>query len=207
MVRCYRASMAAPPGSPLDGTSRIVIDGTNLLFRLGGGRNAAPQAAVVGRLRAAIPATVAIDLVFDGVGHGVSGRLAQEMYVRWSGRRTADHVILELADEAAIAAGDGTAAASAVLVVTDDRELRYRLQVRGVKTVPLTWLTNRFDRPALASPAVANRRPTLGAGTVAGQPNPDDAPDRPRWSPGRGATTKTGPTHKIARHKRHPNNG
>ena len=36
-----------------------------------------------------IPQAIAIDLVFDGMGHGVFGRLAQGMYVRYSGRNRA----------------------------------------------------------------------------------------------------------------------
>src|SRR5690349_1173403 len=79
------ASSGAPSGaspgassrtrSPLDGTTRLLVDGTNLLYRIGRVR-AAPPAAVIGRLRAAVPGTVTIDLVFDGVGHGVFGRVA-----------------------------------------------------------------------------------------------------------------------------------
>ncbi len=48
-----------------------------------------------------------IDLVFDGVGHGVFGRVAQKMTVRYSGKRTADDVILDLTSEAAMEAGAG----------------------------------------------------------------------------------------------------
>lgn len=190
--------------SPIDGVARLVIDGTNLLYRLGGGGTAAPPAAIIGRLRAAIPATVSIDLVFDGAGHGVSGRLAQQLRVRYSGRHTGDHAILELADEAVIAAGGGPAAGARVLVVTDDRELRFRLQARGVRTVPLVWLVGRLGRPVLAAPAVANRRPTLGGGQPAREAGQGEEPERARWTPGRGATSKTGPAHKLARHKRHP---
>ena len=84
-----------PTRSPLDGTTRLLVDGTNLLYRIGRVR-AAPPAAVIGRLRAAVPGTVTIDLVFDGVGHGVFGRVAQKMTVRYSGKRTADDVILDL---------------------------------------------------------------------------------------------------------------
>jgi hypothetical protein len=40
-------------------------------------------------------------------------------------------------------------------------------------------------------------------------PNPfaPDESDRQGWKPGRGATTKTGTAHKVARHKRHPKHG
>lgn len=198
--------------------TRLVIDGTNLLFRLGGGSVVAPQGAVIGKLRAIIPAAVAIDLVFDGVGHGVTGRLANGMHVRYSGRRSADHAILELADEASTAGG-GLASGAGVLVVTDDRELRFRLTTRGVRTVPLMWLIDRLGRSTLVAPSVGNRRRTLGGSRPATEPgvasgggkagvgdgsDAAEEPERRRWTPGRGATAKTGPAHKIARHKRHP---
>ncbi|MEW6224772.1 MAG: hypothetical protein AB1627_09080, partial [Chloroflexota bacterium] len=173
-----RPTRGAP--SPLDGTDRLVVDGTNLLYRLGRG-TAAPPAAAVGRLRAAVPAAIAIDLVFDGAGHGVSGRVAQGMQVRYAGRRAADDTILELADAGAQAAGGGPAATARVLVVTDDRDLRARLMARGVRSVPLAWLTNRLDMPRLASAAPGNRRPAIGtAGAGAGGPasGPDREPDR-----------------------------
>jgi hypothetical protein len=183
--------------------TRLVIDGTNLLFRLGGGSVVAPAGAVIGKLRAIIPATIAIDLVFDGVGHGVTGRLANGMHVRYSGRRSADHAILELADEAATARG-GMASGATVLVVTDDRELRFRLTTRGVRTVPLMWLIDRLGRSTLVAPTAANRRPTLGGSRPAVEVGAVEEPERRSWTPGRGATAKTGPAHKIARHKRHP---
>ena len=201
-------SRGAP--SPLDGTDRLVVDGTNLLYRLGRG-TAAPPAAAVGRLRAAVPAAIAIDLVFDGAGHGVSGRVAQGMQVRYAGRRAADDTILELADAGAQAAGGGPAATARVLVVTDDRDLRARLMVKGVRSVPLAWLTNRLDMPRLASAAPGNRRPAIGTGgavgATSGADRESDRDDRPGWKPGRRATAKTGPAHKVARHRRHPKHG
>jgi rRNA-processing protein FCF1 len=186
--------------SPFDGTSRLIVDGTNLLYRLGGGRGQpAPPAAVIGRLRAAVPAAVAIDLVFDGVGHGVFGRLAQGMYVRYAGRRTGDDVILDLASEAAMERG-GTSAATEVLVVTNDRELRARVLAKGSRTVPLQWLIERMGLPVLQSAAPGNRKP-------AKTPNAEGEDDRTPWKPGRGATSKTGPAKRVARHKRHPRMG
>ena len=190
--------------SPLDGTTRLLVDGTNLLYRIGRVR-AAPPAAVIGRLRAAVPGTVTIDLVFDGVGHGVFGRVAQKMTVRYSGKRTADDVILDLTSEAAMLGGAGGAGAEAVLAVTNDRELRERLHAKGARTVPLQWLIARMDLPVLAPGSVGNRRPpSIGAGRAPGTPGHDGDDDRPGWKPGRGATTKTGPARKVARHKRHP---
>ena len=203
--------MVAAPRSPLEGTDRLIVDGTNLLYRLGSMARGstgsagvpAPPAAIIGRVRAAIPAAITIDLVFDGIGHGVKGRVAQGMFVRYAGRRPADDLILDLA---ASAETDGDPAASArLLVVTNDRDLRARLESRGVRSRPVVWLTNRLDMPRLSSPAAGNRRPPIGAGLLGG-PGGMEAGDADRrgWRPGRGATTKTGPAHKIARHKRHP---
>lgn len=196
-----------PPahGSPFDGTDRLLVDGTNLLFRLGSG-TAAPPAAVIGRLRAAVPPGIAIDLLFDGVGHGVKGRVAQQMFVRYAGRHTADEAILDLTASVGEAAGGGPEAYERMLVVTNDRDLRERLEARGVRTRPLQWLLNRLDLPRLASPAPGNRSPTLGTGHTQANVNPfaPDELDRRGWKPGRGATTKTGTPHKVARHKRHP---
>jgi len=194
-----------PGRSPLEGTERLVVDGTNLLYRIAPASSrsssapSAPPAAIVGRLRAAIPAAISIDLVFDGAGHGVFGRVAQGMVVRYSGHRTADDVILDLASEAALARA-GRATADRVLVVTNDRDLRTKLHAKGARTVPLQWLLERLDVPVLASPSAGNRRPPIATSADA-----DD--DRPRWKPGRGATAKVGPPRKVARHKRHPRHG
>ena len=191
--------------SALDGTMRLLVDGTNLLYRIGqgGSRGAAPPAAVIGRLRAAVPGTVTIDLVFDGMGHGVFGRVAQGMTVRYSGRRSADEVILDLTSEAAMQAG-----AETVLAVTNDRDLRHLLQAKGARTVPLQWLLGRMDLPVHASPSVGNKRPpSIGAGAPPKDSAAADEERRSTWKPGRGATTKTGPPKKVARHKRHPRMG
>jgi rRNA-processing protein FCF1 len=197
--------MPPAPGSPFVGIDRLVVDGTNMLYRMGS-RSAAPPAAIVGRLRAVIPPTISIDLLFDGIGHGVKGRVAQHMYVRYSGRHTADEAILGLTAAIGEAAGGSPEAYERMLVVTNDRDLRERLEARGVRTRPTQWLLNRLDMPRLASPAPGNRRPTIGSGHTTATPNPfaPDESDRKGWKPGRGATTKTGTAHKVARHKRHP---
>jgi len=202
--------MPVGPHSPFYGTDRLIVDGTNLLFRLGGAGRAAPPAAVIGKLRAAVPKETSIDLVFDGQGHGVFGRLAEGMFVRYSGRRIADDVILDLVGDAMMEAGGGPAAGAKVLVVSNDRELRERILARGSRTVPLQWLIERMGLPVLQSPAAGNRRPPVGFGTGPGGNGPNAAgreDDRPGWKPGRGATSKTGAPRKVARHKRHPRMG
>jgi hypothetical protein len=201
----------APRTSPLDDTDRVLVDGTNLLHRVGGAGT--PPAAIIGKIRGAIPLPIAIELVFDGAGHGVPGRVAQQMHVRYSGRRTADETIIEIASDGA--ASPLTAAKT--LVITDDRMLRTQLMARGARTAGLDWLLGRMNVAATAPAKQGPRRPTLGSGrppaaargssaaTGAGGPGAKDDDGRPRWSPGRGATAKTGTPKKVARHRRHPN--
>jgi rRNA-processing protein FCF1 len=199
--------MPEAPRSPFDGTDRLIIDGTNLLYRLGAGAGGpAPASAIVGRIRAAVPMPITIDLVFDGMGHGVYGRLAQKMAVRYSGRRSADDTMLDLVSEAGMQ-GVGPAATARVLVVTNDRALRDRLTVKGARTAPLQWLIAKLDVPAPAHPGA--RRATIGIGRppASGAPSRTGDEARRAWSPGRGATSKTGAAHKVARHKRHPRPG
>jgi hypothetical protein len=196
---------ATPRRPPLEGVDRVIVDGTNLLYRLGASAGGpAPASAIVGRMRGAIPVTVAIDLVFDGVGHGVYGRLAQNMYVRYSGKRSGDDTILDLVSEAAM---HGAVAADKVLVVSNDRPLRDKAMAKGARSIPLQWLIERLDvrLPAASGPgrgaSIGAGRPPAG-GTPGATGDEDDA--RRGWKPGRGATTKTGPPRKLARHKRHP---
>ena len=160
----------APRTTPFDGTERLIIDGTNLLYRLGTGTGgAAPASAIVGRIRGAVPFPITIDLVFDGVGHGVYGRLAQKMVVRYSGRRAADDTILDLVSEATMHGG-GPAAADRVLVVTNDRGLRDHLAAKGARTAPLQWFIGKLNVPAPAmtatgiTPAGDRRGPAPGHG-------------------------------------------
>lgn len=214
--------MTSHSRGPLDGVERLVVDGTNLLHQIGRG-GAAPPATIIGRIRAAVPAHVFIDVVFDGSDAGPKGRVATGMYVRFAGRRSADEMILEIvASEVRTAGGPtgwagsaaaGASAGSKILVITDDRELRLRLQAQGVGTARSHWLINRLELPKLASPAAGNARPPSidsGAGARGGGANaatPGGAKDeeqRPGWTPGRGATAKHGTARKVARHKRKP---
>lgn len=208
-----------PPASrsPFDDTDRVLIDGTNLLHRMGAGAGTGavtPPSAIVGRIRGAVPATISVELVLDGLGHGIFGRLAQKMLVKYSGRRSADEVILDLVSEAAMQ-GSGPTPAARVLVVTDDRELRTLVTAKGARTAGSGWLLGRLDIAAVAAPQTRRRsslgagRPPGGPGAGAGAAGRDDADgSRGRgWSPGRGATSKLGPARKVARHKRHPMSG
>ena len=179
--------MTDRPRDPLANTSRLVVDGTNLLHALSKGPERQPPAALIGRLRAIIPAGIAIELVFDGPAErGLRGeRIASGVRVRYSGARSADSVILTLVEEAGLA---GPEATGEILVVTDDRDLRNRLRVRGARTAGASWLIGRLDRGRLAAPSAGNRRAPAAGRT--------DDDERPGWKPGRGATVKRGPARR-----------
>ena len=180
--------MTTLPSDPLTGTDRLLIDGTNLLHVLSRKPGAAPQAALIGRLRAIVPASIGIELVFDGAPEpGMRGeRVASGLLVRHAGRRSADDVLLSLVDDTRATAGP--AATGALLIVSDDHALRAALRAKGARTAGSAWLLGRLDRPKLSSPSVGNRRPARGG--PAGEDSGDS--ERPGWKPGRGATTKKG---------------
>ena len=189
------ASMPQPDRDPLAATRRLLIDGSNLLHALSRTSGAAPPAALIGRLRGAVPAAVAIELVFDGPPErGLRNeRIASGLTVRYSGPRTGDAVIIGLIDDVRLLDGaDGTAT---LLVVTDDRDLRHGSRLRGARTAGSAWLLGRLDARRLSSPSVGNPRPARGARPVSAASQIDGDPaemDRPGWKPGRGATTKRG---------------
>ncbi len=178
---------------PLASTEWLLVDGTNLLHALSKSKVAAPRAALIGRMRGAVPAGVAIDVVFDGPAEpGLRGeRIASGLRVRYSGGRTADDVLLGLVDETR--ATDGTDGTAAILVVTDDRDLRYALQLKGARTARTAWLLGRLDRTTTRSTRPRPPAPPRPPGADDG----DD--DGPRWEPGRGATVKKGNPRKAPR--------
>ena len=192
------APMPQPDRDPLAATRRLLVDGTNLLHAISkaaGGAGAAPPAALIGRLRGAIPAPVTIELVFDGPPErGLRNeRIAAGVVVRYSGGRTADTVILTMIEDVRLLDGaDGTAT---LLVVTDDRDLRHGARLRGARTAGSAWLLGRLGSGRLASPSIGNPRAARPPRPFAQSPPGDrdtDESERRGWSPGRGATTKKG---------------
>ncbi len=187
--------MPSPDRDPLAATQRLLVDGTNLLHSLQRGAGAAPAATLIGRLRAIIPAQVTIELVFDGPPErGLRNeRIASGTLVRYGGPRSADAVILSLIDDVRMVDGaDGTAA---LLVVTDDRELKYSARMRGARTAGSAWLIGRLGGGRLASPSIGNPRPpriAAGSAGASATAADEDEQERVGWRPGRGATTKRG---------------
>jgi hypothetical protein len=182
------------PKDPLAQTTRLIIDGKNLLHAITSRADRAPAAALIGRVRGVVPGHIAIDLVFDGPAetHLRGERIAAGIRVRYSGGRSADSLILTLADE--VAAEGGPGATNEVLVVTDDRDLRHRLRIRGARSAGADWLIGRLERPRLAAASAGNPRPPR----TPQQPGDDD----PGWRPGRGATTKRGPSKRRPKSQR-----
>lgn len=187
--------MPPPDRDPLAATQRLLIDGTNLLHSLQRGAGAAPAATLIGRLRALIPPRVTIELVFDGPPErGLRNeRIASGTQVRYGGPRSADAVILSLVDDVRMVDGpDGTAA---LLIVTDDRELKYEARMRGARTAGSAWLLGRLGSGRLASPSIGNPRAprtVAGAAGASASAGGGEEPERVGWQPGRGATTKRG---------------
>ncbi len=193
--------------NPLEGVSRLLVDGTNLLHAMSRGPDRQPPAALIGRLRGVIPPETQITLVFDGPpDRGVRGeRIASGVTVQYSGRYSADTILVTLVEDATIGSEKPAEAADAVLVVTDDRDLRVALRRRGARTAGTQWLIGRLDRPRLSSPAIGNSRPPAPPRVPQQRPGEethDEATGRTSWSPGRGATTKKGNPKRQARSKR-----
>ena len=193
---------------PLAGVTRLLVDGNNLLHALSRGADRLPPAALIGRLRAAVPAQTTIEIVFDGPPErGVRGeRIAHGVSVRYGGRFSADTILVTLVEDVAMVAGaprgGGSPATDSILVVTDDRDLRFALQRRGARTAGTSWLVTRMERPRLTAPSIGNPRPPRPL-VIAQQPPRsvssravpsvgDEDDGREPWSPGRGATRKTG---------------
>jgi hypothetical protein len=175
--------MARGKVEPLAGSSRLLVDGTNLLHALARRAAPLPAVALTGRLRALVPPGVSVTLVFDGAPApgAADRRLAAGVEVRYAGRRTADALLADLA----AAQPEGT------LVVTDDRELAGLLGARGTRTAGTAWLAERLARQRLVAPAAGRPRPPV--------PRSPDRADRDvedvahaGWKPGRRATKKSG---------------
>jgi hypothetical protein len=154
MPSSRRPSPGAASSDPFAGVERVYVDGSNLLHALARDSRSGepgPAGAVIGRLRAAFPAEVLVDLVFDGPpSGGVTGRLATGLRVSYSGRISADRVIDD--GVAAQLAADGPGGTWGILVVTDDRGLQATVRAKGARTASTAWLAGRIGRLAVDRP-------------------------------------------------------
>jgi hypothetical protein len=150
------------PRDPLAQTDRLLVDGSNLSHALRREGGSIPPSTLIARLRGAVPQSIGVELVFDGVpDRGMRGeRVAAGLIVRYGGRRSADELLVDLVDEARAAVGP--AGTAGLLVVTDDRALRIALRERGARTAGTAWLIGRLERARLAAPSVGNKRPPGG---------------------------------------------
>ncbi len=168
----------------LGGISRMVVDGTNVLYALSRAPGALPPAALIGRLRAIVPPGVSVIVVLDGSPeHGLVARhVASGVEVRYAGRLSADEVIARLAADAP------PDVAYSTLVVTDDIELSGHVRAAGGRTVRNGWLIDRLGRQRLSAPSPGRTGPVPGIEAA------ESERDEPagRWAPGRGATKKRG---------------
>jgi hypothetical protein len=196
--------MSRPLQDPLLGVERLIVDGTNLLYVLSRGTGPAPAPALIGRLRAAIPPSIRIELLFDGPSEpGMrSARIASGVNVRYAGRISADELALRIVTEATGGHPDSTTTTPALLVVTDDGRLARELRTRGAATIGASWLVHRLDRPRLSSVSAGRPRPSRPAGNEPGDGAEAAEDNRPGWRPGRGATTKTGNPRRRSRQQR-----
>jgi hypothetical protein len=187
----------------LDGVTRLIVDGTNVLYAIRRSAAPLPAAALIGRLRAIVPPGVVITVVLDGSPeHGLVARhVASGVEIRYAGRFTADEAIVHLLENT-------RADNSGALIVTDDIELTNFVMRLGGRTARTGWLVGRLERQRLVAPA--SGRPGLavqsaqsigqGTGPAASNSGPNggdaDGAETARWSPGRGATRKRGPSHR-----------
>jgi hypothetical protein len=194
----------------LEGVTRLIVDGTNVLYALRRSPTPLPAAALIGRLRSMVPPEVAITVVLDGSPeHGLVARqVASGVEVRYSGRYTADELVTHLVEERYRPDSPG------ILVVTDDIALSHAVRRFGGRVVRNAWLVGRLERqrlsapapgrPGLAPSAASIGAPSPGTGSSGGSGSgPRGGPIRDaeagegsRWSPGRGATRKRGNGHK-----------
>jgi len=120
-------------------------------------------------------------VVLDGTPApgAIDRRVTSGIEVRYSGKRPADALLVELAGMAPFT----------TLVVTDDNELATSLRRFGARTVRNGWMAEQLGRQRLESPAAGRPRPPAHAPA---ELTGDEGPARPGWNPGRGATKKTG---------------
>jgi hypothetical protein len=175
----------------LEGIGHLIVDGANVLHALSRTPGPAPAVAIIGRLRAIVPAGVGITVVLDGSPeHGLHLRqVASGVAVRYSGHETADEMIARMIEQ--------TGDAEGVLVVTDDIDLGNTIRHAGGRTARTGWLLNRLDRQRLAAPATGRKglAPSTHLAELGMSDSADDQ-DSKRWQPGRGATRKRGNPHR-----------
>ena len=155
----------------MTGMTRLLVDGTNLLHQLSPGPERQPPAALIGRLRAAIPPDVAIELVFDGPPSAACaasgsptacGPLRRPAH----GRHDPRDLVEDVAMAAGAPAGGGSRPTRSSSSPTTAPSAA-AIQHRGARTAGASWLVARMARSTLSSPSVgkpAGRPASAAAG-------------------------------------------
>lgn len=147
----------APPARSSDApatVTRVLIDGRNVQRALerGSARGSMPTAALVAQLRAAFAPPIEVELILDGhAGPTPTGRIAPGFSVVFSRSQTADHVIAERVVE--VFRELGPVESDSVLVVSDDREVRYQARRNGVRVQGTAWLAGHLGAAAAGQAA------------------------------------------------------
>lgn len=168
--------------NPLEGISRLLIDGNNLLHRSSGGVDPGAQRLLLARLNGALPPTVQTVLMLDG--HAASGtdrrqRVRRGLEIHHAGSISADDALLLLIKDVP------PSERAHVTLVSDDRSLYEKARRLGAHTQRLAWLEGVLERPR------GEGRP-VRVGTGKPPPQAQAETEREPWKPGRGATRKRG---------------
>jgi YacP-like NYN domain len=126
--------------------NRILIDGRNVQHALerGTAPGSLPTNALISQVRGAFPG-VEVELVLDGhPSGGPSGRVSPHLVVTFSRGRSADAVIGDRVSDTLAALGAGET--FAILVVSDDRDVRDQARGRGAQVESTAWLGSRLER-------------------------------------------------------------
>jgi hypothetical protein len=159
------ARAAAPAGAAEDaGVQRVLIDGRNVQHALQrAGPGILPTAALVAQVRGAFSPPTEVELILDGhPGPTPTGRIAPGFSVVYGRGRSADHVIGERVVEAF--RDMGPVDAYSVLVVSDDREVRYQARVNGCRVQGTAWLVGHLAARASGAGTRAAPGTSLGHG-------------------------------------------
>ncbi len=150
------------PSGSTAAVTRVLIDGRNVQRALerGSPRGSMPTAYLVAQLRAAFSPPIEVELILDGhAGPTPTGRIAPGFSVVFSRNTSADHVIAERVVE--VFRELGPVESDSVLVVSDDREVRFQARRNGVRVQGTAWLAGHL---AAAAAGHAGRGASIGHG-------------------------------------------
>ena len=137
----------------------VFVDGRNVqrAFERGSAPGSMPTRTLIASLRAAFPPPTEVELILDGFrGGSPTGRVSPGLTVQFTRDVSADHVIGDRVAEAYRVLGP--AGAWAVLVITDDREVRDDARRSGARVEGTAWLAGRLSIRAHQGPSIGHGR-------------------------------------------------